>query len=269
MLRTLFVAAVLLGASPFAHAEPEFRTASKETASKAAGALKKGGDALERLHPGTTEDTTRAVRVDDVDVMIPLLKGYRDLSGLPDAYRSLFERMLPDSMLLLDAHLHEAIDTMGIHSLSPHAQYEIYVAEGLKSMRLGPKEWREFRNEMSTALRSTDMTPLLERNETRVNAALDEHGVEALRIDDLRAGKPSIYRSDDRSLRVVVTLSNQQTIEGKLYEIEEVRATANLFVKGKVFIVVASREFLTGTAKPLEVAAVLDAYVDRVLALNP
>ena len=269
MLRTFLLTAALLGASSVAYAEPELRSASKYTVSKVAGASKKVSEDGERSHPGAIEDVTRTVRVDDVDVTVPLLKGYRDLSGLPDAYRSMFERMVPDEMVFLDFHLHESADVMDIHSLSPNAHYEIYVAKALKSKRVSPKEWGEYGRGLLAVLKTEDMTQLLMRNETRINAALDEHGVTALRVDALRAGTPVIYRFDDRSLRMLMVVSNEQTIEGKAYQIEEVRAMANLFVKGKIVTIVASREFRAGSAKPPEVVAALDAFADRMLALNP
>jgi hypothetical protein len=121
---------------------------------------------------GAGEGATRMVRVGDVDVAIPLLKGYRDLADQPDTYRSMFERMIPDPMVLLDIHIHESLDGMDIHDLSSFAQYEIYVAKALASRRLQPKDWTEFRDAVAANLETVDMSQWLNNSETRLNAAL-------------------------------------------------------------------------------------------------
>jgi hypothetical protein len=269
MLRTFVLASALLGMAFAAHAEPELRRVSEGPASKTAVAPDKHSKAEMAPRLGAGEGATRTVRVGDVDVAIPLLKGYRDLAEQPDTYRGMFERMIPDSMVLLDIHIHESLDGIDIHDLSSFAQYEIYVAKALASRRLQPKEWTEFRDAVAARLETVDMSQWLKNSETRLNAALGEYGVDAMRIDEVRSGTPAVYRTDDRSLRLVLTVSNQQTIEGKVYRIEEVRASANLFVKGKIVNIVASREYRAGSTKPLEVMAALDAYVDQVFALNP
>lgn len=269
MLRTLLLAAALLGAASATHAEPERHKVSEVPASKTAVVPDKHDKAVVSPRPATGEGATRTMRVADVDVTIPLLKGYRDLANQPDTYRDMFERMIPPQMVLLDIHLHESLDGMDVHDLSSFPQYEIYVAKALQSRRLQPKEWAEFRDTAAATLKTVDMSPWLKNSETRLNAALGEYGLEALRIEDVSSGTPAIYRTDDRSLRLVLTVSNQQTIEGKVYRIEEVRASASLFVKGKVVNIVTSREYRAGSANPLEMMAALDAYVDQVLALNP
>lgn len=268
MFRTMCLAVVLLGAASAARAEPELRKISERPASNTADAIAENRKDV-ASYPGVAEDTTRTLRVVDVDVVVPLLKGYRDLDGLPDVYRSMFDSMIPASMRLLDIHMHEDEDAVSLHDTSLLVHYEFFMVKTLESQRFDRKGWSDFRSVVASTLKHIDMSKLLDANENRVNAALDEHGVDAFRIDEMRTETPTVYRSDDRSLRLLATVSNKQTIEGKVYQLEEVRATANLLVKGRVVSVVAAREFRAGSARPMEVVAALDAFVDRILALNP
>jgi hypothetical protein len=269
MFKAMLFATALLGMASAAHAAQEIVAMSETTDSGGFGSAGENEKQAVASHPGVDHDTTRAVRIGDVDVVIPLLKGYRDLGGLPDVYRSMFERVAPSSLELLDLHIHEDHDAAGIHDASPRVQYSIYTLRPLKSQRLGQREWGQYRAEVSATLKSMDVAQLLKSHEARANEAMAEHGAEGWEMSELQAGQPNLYRSDEQSLRVIATTSSQQTIEGKTYRFEEVRATANLLVNGKVLIVAAYREFHVGDTRPLEIMAALDAIADRILALNP
>ena len=269
MWRSLFLVIACFGAVSAARAEPQHDNATAMQASTLQSDADKNKKGNVEMAPPASEDTTRKVRIGDVELTIPLLKGYRDLDGLPDAYRTLFERIVPPSAQLLDFHLHEYDVDMPVHELSPHVHYEMFVMKEYAAKQTDRKGWDDFRAEVSSALGRADLAPLLKRNETRINDALNDHGIDMIKVEDLRAQAPKIYRSDARSMRLVTTVENQQTIEGKVYQIEEVRVTAMLYVRGKVLTVVAAQEFREGTSKLLDIVETLDAFADRVLMLNP
>ncbi|MFD0724373.1 hypothetical protein [Lysobacter brunescens] len=268
MWRSLFFAIVCFGTMSAARAEPQ----RHDAAGPGAATLQDDADKIRKpsveMAPPASEDTTRRVRIGEVEMTIPLLKEYRDLDGLPDVYRSLFERVVPPSAELLDFHLHRYDIDMPVHEISPHEHYEIFVMKAYAAKQTDRKGWNDFRSEVSSALGDVDLAPLLKRNEARINDALTEHGVDMIKVEDLRTQAPKIYRSDERSMRLLATVANQQTIEGKVYRVEEVRATAVLYIRGKLLTVVAAKEFREGTSKPLEVVGKLDAFADRVLLLN-
>lgn len=80
---------------------------------------------------------------------------------------------------------------------------------------------------MSPRMTRVDLAPLLKRDETRINDARTEHGVDMIKVEDLRTQAPKTYRSNAQSMRLVSAVENQQTIEGKVYQIEEVRVRAS------------------------------------------
>ncbi len=269
MWRKLFFAIACFGAMSAARAEAQRQDAAAQEAPTLQGDADKVRKPRVEMMSPASEDTTRHLRIGEVEMTIPLLKEYRDLDGLPDVYRSLFERVVPPSAELLDFHLHQYDIDMPVHEISPHVHYELFVMKAYAAGQTDRKGWNDFRSEVASAMGSIDLAPLLKRNEARINDALTEHGVDMIKVDDMRAQAPRIYRSDERSMRLLATLANQQTIEGKVYRMEEVRATAVLYIRGKLLTVVAAKEFRGGTSKPLEVVEKLDAFADRILMLNP
>lgn len=269
MWKSLFFVIACCVAVSAARAEAQRHDAAAPGASTLQGDADKFRKPRVEMMPPASEDTTRRVRIGEVELVIPLLKGHRDLDGLPDVYRSLFARAVPPSSQLLDFHLHADDVDMPVHEISPHVHYELFVIKAYAAGHTDRKGWNDFRSEVASTMGNIDLAPLLKRNEARINDALTEHGVDMIKVDDMRAQAPRIYRSDERSMRLLATLANQQTIEGKVYRMEEVRATAVLYIRGKLLTVVAAKEFREGTSKPLEVVEKLDAFADRILTLNP
>lgn len=220
------------------------------------------------LH-GAAADTTRTLRIGDVELTVPVHTGYLTLDQLSAKQREVFAKVVPPNGLLLDYQQHAEDEALDIQSFGNWPAYELYTLRPTADQTMSAGDWRSFKRGLVSTMARIDMHELLQRRERQINGTLDGYVGDAMRIEIGEPGRPQLYRDSERDLRFMLTLPNRQNILGTARDVEEVRVVAVMRVRGRLLFIAAAREFPAGKSRTDDVIAALDAYAERVLALNP
>lgn len=217
---------------------------------------------------GAAEDSTRVLRLGDAEVVVPLLRGYLELKQFPQATREFFASVAPPSSTLRDLQLNEEDWAAGPDAMSRWPTYELYTINLLRDLELSQRDWKDFKVSIIAGMAHMDLAELAKHREHQIEQAVDKFAGGGITIETGKLDRPTVYRDSENDIRFVLVVPRRQTMYGKVSEVEEVRAVAALHVRGRLLFVAASREYAPGKARPDEIIDALNAYVDRIFALN-
>jgi len=204
---------------------------------------------------------------------MPLPDGYVVLADLPPEMRSLFENAVPPNMRLLEFVLPGEVLEYELDEYGQEASFEVYVARDGESRRMSAEEWAETKRATAVQLRRIDIAEVVKQtsaaNQERIDAAIRKEFGDDMKFELGQPGESVVYKEDARSVRMYLMVPAQQTVLDQVVDVDMIRVVALTHVHGQMLCVVGSLEFPKGKADAEMVVRQLDAYLDRIHALNP
>ncbi len=152
-------------------------------------------------------------------------------------------------------------------------QSAAYKLRGEKPMSKGSavskEAWKRYRADIIQTMSKIDTKALSGFVEDRIDGAMKTASEPIdMGVENAAVGVPALHRTDDNSARFSATLIYDIKTEGKAEKVKELNFGALVYAKARTLLI-SSTQVNHGDLDRNAAQAMFDAFVDRLIALNP